>query len=176
MGGIGVTVLMTECRGLWRRTLLITADGTRDTGTDVAWLQGTTVYVDTRGFAGRLGQHNDVFEWRRLIDIESPGPFPDAGRMHWEADTLVEVGVHEDYVEHWVRQDGPASPCWALFATDAILLRAGARFGWADRSGVVVGEIGGRQWAALDPHLDGSDLTANGVRWRIEDSEGEVDL
>ena len=38
----------------------------------------------------------DVFEWRRLIDIGPPGPFPDAGRMRWESRALVEVGVHED--------------------------------------------------------------------------------
>jgi hypothetical protein len=170
------TVLMTECSGLWRRTLLINADGSRDTSTDVAWLQGVTAYVDTRGFAGRLGQRGDVFEWQRLIDIEPPGPFPDAGRMHWEASTLIETGVHEDYVEHWARDGGPAELCWALFATEAILLRAGAQFGWADRSGVALGAIGDPKWAALNAHMNGSDLVANGVRWRIEDSEGEVDL
>ena len=51
-----MTVLMTECSGLWRRTLLIAGDGSRDVSTEVAWLQGITAYVDTRGFAGRLGQ------------------------------------------------------------------------------------------------------------------------
>jgi 2OG-Fe(II) oxygenase superfamily len=93
------SVPMAECSGLWRRTLLINADGSRDTGTDVAWLQGITAYVDTRGFAGRLSQHNDVFTWQRLIDIEPPGPFPDAGRMRWEAGALIEVGIgaHTDY-------------------------------------------------------------------------------
>jgi hypothetical protein len=169
-------VLMTECSGLWRRTLLIDSDGSHDTSTDVAWLQGITAYVDTRGFAGRLGQHGDVFEWRRLIDIEPPGPFPDTGRMRWEMGVLIEVGVHQDYVEHWVRQDGPAAPCWALFGQNAILLRAGAQFGWADRTGVVLARIGGPQWADLNPHVTGGDLVANGVRWSIEDSEGDVDL
>ena len=110
------SVIMTECSGLWRRTLLIESDGSHDTSTGVAWLQGITAYVDTRGFAGRLSQHGDVFEWQRLIDIGPPGPFPDAGRMRWESGVLVEVGVHADYVEHWVRQDGPVAPCWALFA------------------------------------------------------------
>ena len=104
-----MSVLMTECNGLWRRTLLIATDGSHDTGTGVAWLQGITAYVDTRGFAGRLSQHGDVFEWQRQIDVEPPGHFPDAGRMRWEAGTLIEVGVHQDYVEHWVRQDGPAT-------------------------------------------------------------------
>ena len=170
------TVLMTECSGLWRRTLLIAGDGSRDVSTDVAWLQGITAYVDTRGFAGRLGQHGDVFEWQRLIDIHPPGPFPDAGRMRWDAGVLIEVGVHEDYVEHWVRDDGPVAPCWAVFAHDAILLRAGALFGWADRTGVVLGAIGDSQWTALDPQIKDGDLVANGVRWRIEDSEGEMNL
>ena len=170
------TVLMTECSGLWRRTLLVDSDGTSDTSTSVAWLQGTTAYVDTRGFAGRLGQRGDVFEWQRLIDIEPPGPCPDAGRMRWEAGVLIEVGVHEDYVEHWVRDDDPAAPCWALFLHDALLLGAGAHFGWADSSGVAIGMIDDPQWTALDVHIDGSDLVANGVRWRIADSEGDVDL
>src|SRR5439155_26331522 len=112
LGRVGMsTVLMTECGGLWRRTLLIDSDGSRDVSTDVAWLQGIIAYADTRGFAGRLSQHDDVFEWQRLIDIQPPGPFPDAGRMRWEAGALVEVGVHEDYVEHWVRQEGAAAPC-----------------------------------------------------------------
>jgi len=171
-----VSVLMTECAGLWRRTLLIDAEGSHDASTGVAWLQGITAYVDTRGFAGRLSQHDDVFEWQRLIDVEPPGPHPDAGRMRWEAGVLIEEGVHEDYTEHWVRQDGAAVPCWGIFAEEAILLRAGALFGWADRSGVVVDTIGGPRWTALNPYLTGSDLTANGVRRRIEDSEGDVDL
>ena len=132
--------------------------------------------MDTRGFAGRLSQHGDVFEWQRLIDIGPPGPFPDAGRMRWESGALVEVGVHEDYVEHWVRQDGPVAPCWALFAENAILLRAGAQFGLADRSGVVVDTIGDPRWTALNPHVNGDDLVANGVGRNIEDSEGDVDL
>ena len=118
----------------WARSTRITPSGRRRH-------DEPTAYVDTRGFAGRLSQHGDVFEWQRLIDIGPPGPFPDAGRMRWESGALVEVGVHEDYVEHWVRQDGPVAPCWALFAENAILLRAGAQFGLADRSGVVVDTI-----------------------------------
>jgi hypothetical protein len=169
-------VLIAECSGLWRRTLLIESDGSHETSSGVAWLQGITAYVDTRGFAGRLSQRGDVFEWQRLIDVEPPGPFPDARRMRWETGTLIEVGVYQDYVEQWVRQDGPAAPCWALFLENAILLRAGAQFGWADDSGVVLDAISGPKWTALDPRMNGDDLVANGVRWSIEDSEGDVDL
>jgi hypothetical protein len=170
------TVLMTDCAGLWRRTLLIDADGSRDAGTGVLWLQGLTAYVDSRGFAGRLDQTGDVFEWHRLIDVEPPGPLPDAGRMRWEADTLVEVGVHADYVEYWVRDDGPATPCWAVIADGAILLCAGNVFGWAEPRGVVVGPIGTQQWRQLSPRICGSELEANGARWMIVDSEGDVYL
>lgn len=173
-------VLMVECTGLWRRTLLVEADGSCDTGTDVSWLQGISVYVDSRGFAGRLDQHGDVFEWSRFVDVEPPGPFPDAGRMRWEDRTLVEVGVHSDYTEHWVREAGPASPCWGLILgsgeADALLLRVGDLFGWADRSGVLLGTVGGPEWIALSPRLYGSDFEANGVRWSVEESEGDVEL
>ncbi len=84
--------------------------------------------------------------------------------MRWEAGALIEVGVHADYVEHWVRQDGPADAVLgAVRIENAILLRVGAQFGWADRSGVVLDTIGGPQWAALNPHVNGDDLVANGV-------------
>jgi hypothetical protein len=167
---------MTDCAGLWRRTMLIDAEGSRDTSTGVLWLQGLVAYVDSRGFAGRLDQTGDVFEWNRLIDVEPPTPLPDAGRMHWEADTLVEVGVHADYVEHWVRDDGPASPCWSVIADGAILLRVASVFGWADSSGAVLGAIGAQQWRLLSPRICGSELEANGARWTIVDSEGDVKL
>ncbi|MDT7732722.1 MAG: hypothetical protein QOK45_2975, partial [Mycobacterium sp.] len=62
------------------------------------------------------------------------------------------------------------------FLHSAILLCAGAQFGWADLRGVVLGMVGDSQWTALNPHMNGSDLVANGVRWSIEDIEGEVDL
>ncbi|HEX2286928.1 MAG TPA: hypothetical protein VHI10_19250 [Mycobacterium sp.] len=167
---------MIDCVGLWRRTLLIDADGSRDTGTHVRWLQGTTAYVDSRGFAGRLGRSGDIFEWSRLIDIEPPGLHPDAGRMHWEAETLVEVGVYAEYVEHWVRDGDRHMPCWALFADDAILMRVGDLFGWADGAGVVVGAIGAAEWLRVSPRMHGSELEAKGVRWKIKDSEGNVNL
>ncbi|WP_200828139.1 hypothetical protein [Mycobacterium sp. 3519A] len=171
-----MTVLMADCSGLWRRTLLIDRDGARDTSVGVAWLQGITAYVDTRGFAGRLSQRDDVFEWQRLIDIEPPGPFPDAGRMRWDNSILIEEGVHEPYVEHWVRQDGETAPSWAVFATDAILVCAGDTFGWADHRGVVLGVVGDSGWAAMDPRISDGELVANGVRRHIENSEGDVKL
>jgi hypothetical protein len=175
------TVLLSRCAGLWRRTLLIEADGTHVTGGDVSWLQADTAYIDSRGFGGRLEQRGDVFEWHRMVDLEPPGPFPDAGAMHWDGDTLVETGVHADYVERWVRDDGPTSPRWALTVRsvdegDALLLRVGATFGWACATAVTLAPVGGTEWEALAPRLSDGEVLVNGARWTVVQSEGDVEL
>jgi hypothetical protein len=178
VGGIGVSaVVASDCVGLWRRTLLLEPDGSRDNGTDVTWLQGITAYVDSRGFAGTLSQHEDVFCWERTVDLTPPEPHPDAGSMCWHDGVLVETGVHADYVEHWVRDDGAATPCGALFLASpdghgGLLLRVGALFGWAGGGEVTIGEVDGPRWNALD--ITGEHLQANGVRWTVNDSEGSV--
>ncbi|WP_454789357.1 hypothetical protein [Mycolicibacterium lutetiense] len=174
-------VLASECVGLWRRTLLIEADGSRDTGTDVAWLQAGSAYVDSRGFGGELMQRATVFTWRRDVELEPSGSVPDEGEMHWEGQILVEAGIHDDYVEHWVRDDGPTTPCGAMsmLAADgsrAILVRVGPVFGWLGGGEVVIDAVGGTQWAALAIDLEGDQIQANGVRWVVERSEGTVNL
>ncbi|MBB5160857.1 hypothetical protein [Mycobacterium sp. AZCC_0083] len=176
-----IAVQLSRCAGLWRRTLLIQEDGSHVTGGDVRWLQGDTAYVDSRGFGGRLHQRDDVFEWHRMVDLEPPGPFPDAGAMHWDGDTLVETGVHADYVEHWVRDDGPSSPRWALTlqsadAGDALLLRVGAVFAWASATAVTLAAVGSVEWEALAPNLSDGEIRVNGARWTVVQSEGDVEL
>jgi hypothetical protein len=170
---------MGECGGLWRRTLLIDADGRHDARTGVRWLQGSTAYVDSRGFAGRLHQSGDVFEWHRDVELEPPGEFPDAGSMQWDGDVLVETGVHENYVEHWVRDEGTADPCGAAFlrapdGTDGLLLRVGDLFGWAGAGAVAIGPVGGQDWEVLGIMLSDNEVQAYGVRWIIERSEGNL--
>lgn len=169
-----------DCTGLWRRTLLVEADGSRDTGTDVRWLQGHSAYVDSRGFAGALLRDCAIFEWRRDIDTGPTQPVADVGAMGWDGDTLVETGVHADYVEHWVREPAPTTPCWAVALRsprgNALLLRVGEMFGWAAADTVVVDRVGGPQWAALDLTHATAELHANGVRWSVERSEGDVNL
>jgi hypothetical protein len=177
MGGIGMTpVLASDCVGLWRRTLLVEADGSRDTGTDVIWLQGITAYVDSRGFAGTLSQSDDVFEWHRTVDLEPPGPHPDAGEMRWRDGVLVETGLHADYVEHWSRDSAATTPCGALFlvAPDrhGLLMRVGPLFGWAGNGEVVIDAVGGPRWNALV--ITGEHVQANGVCWTVERCEGNV--
>jgi hypothetical protein len=180
-GGVMTAVVVADCTGLWRRVLLIDADGARDTGTDVLWLQGITIYVDSRGFAGRVNQRGETFEWSRVIDLQPPSDFPDAGQMRWDGSTLVETGMHVDYVEHWEREDVDRSPCWGLTARgaagdQAVLLRVGGLFGWASASGVLIGALDDAVWAGLDVRLDGDDLRADSGRWKIIRTEGVVYL
>jgi hypothetical protein len=171
-------VLASECAGLWRRTLLVQPDGSRDTATEVTWLQGITAFVDSRGFAGTLAQRGDVFCWRRIVDLEPPGPHPDEGSMRWRDGILIETGVHADYIEHWSRDTEPETPCGALFVVagdgqPGLLVRVGDLFGWAGGGQVVIDTVGGPRWDALaisDEHVE-----INGLAWTIERIEGDVE-
>ena len=171
--------MIGDCTGLWRRSLLIDANGAGDTSAGVTWLQGDTAYVDSRGFAGHLECTGDVFHWHRDVDLEPPGQFPDAGKVHWEGDTLVETGVHEDYVEHWVRDEGPMEQGGAVFlrapdAGDAVLLRVGPWFGWVGARAVYVGHVADPQWKALSVTVSDNEVHAGGVRWGVLHSEGMI--
>ena len=142
-------------------------------------MQGITAYVDSRGFAGSLHQSGDVFEWHRDVDLEPPGPYPDAGAMVWDGNTLVETGVHADYVEHWVRDDATTTPCWGLFLHSAdlgsgLLLRVGDSFGWAGAGSVFVAPVDGSRWKALAIELSGDRLRADGTLWTVQRREGNV--
>ncbi|QEN14113.1 hypothetical protein ACRDU6_16850 [Mycolicibacterium sp. ELW1] len=197
MGRVAVTLstpVIADCTGLWRRTLLVEADGSRDIGTNVQWLQGISMFVDLRGpgegFAGLLSQHDDVFEWARLVDLQPPG-LPDAGRMSWNGDTLVEIGVHADYTEHWQREAVATQPCWGLVlsasAMTGVLVRVGDRFGWAHPQEISLGTVDGTGWridesshphrvgARLQPRIQSGRLRVDDdIAWDINDSEGSV--
>ncbi|MCX4091106.1 hypothetical protein [Nocardia sp. alder85J] len=226
----GKPVALPACTGLWHRSLLATGE-IHDTSTDVRWLQGRTRYVDLRrpasrpdftgvrcaaeltaahrdwlatqdGFAGAVEQRGDIFQWNRTVELTPPGPHPDAGRMYWQDDILVEVGVHADYLEHWQRETTPG-PVWALelsgpAGTSALLVRAGTYFGWArdDRENPVEIALGRcendwtitdsalpyREWTPLHPRLSGnllrtSEIDHTGRRstreWTVRASEGD---
>jgi hypothetical protein len=118
--------------GMWRRSLIIGADGIHDSTSQVRWLQAQNLYVDLRqgaalpdflqlrclndltltdctqlacqeGFAGRLGFDGDCFEWLRLIDFQPRSLRADAGRLWWQDELLIEAGRDVAYVEHWMR-------------------------------------------------------------------------
>ena len=134
---------VADLKGLWKRSLLSSPDGTQDTSARVCWLQGPHMYIDLRqpasmpdfshigrlsdlsvsdcvrlaaqeGFAGHLGFDGRHFEWARQIDFRPASSFADAGSLEWEAQVLVERGRDVGYVEHW-RRDVAAGidPCGA---------------------------------------------------------------
>jgi hypothetical protein len=133
---------VSSLNGLWTRSLLVQPDGSRDTATSVAWLQGPSLYIDLRqpagrpdfshitsladltpadcawlatqqGFAGTLRQDGAFFEWVRELDFQPPAG-PDAGRLFWQGGILVETGRYADYLEHWHRAPTLLSPGGAL--------------------------------------------------------------
>jgi hypothetical protein len=90
---------VADLRGLWRRSLLESPDGRRDTTTQVRWLQGVRLFADLRqlpaaaglsrarcwndlslrdctlmaqreGFAGSLACEGRFFQWARHIDFQ----------------------------------------------------------------------------------------------------------
>jgi len=135
--------------GLWRRSLIARADGTRDTDTWVRWLQGPGGYIDLRqpagrpdftgvrclrdltmkqldwlatqdGFAGQLLVDDGVFEWRRDIDFQPRGPTPDRGWLDRDGDVMVETGYHSPYIEHWHSETGRKLPHYAMRLRDSV--------------------------------------------------------
>ncbi len=114
------------------------ADGRRDDSTQVAWLQGPTIFADLRqpagmagqfshagclnglgfsdceklarqqGFAGIFSARNGAFEWERYVDYQPAQGKIDAGRLFWQDDILVEEGLEQEHFEHWHRDPGRA--------------------------------------------------------------------
>ena len=74
--------------------------------------------------------------------------------MRWDGDTLVETGVHEDYVEHWVRDAGADDavrggvPVRGPDGGAGLLVRVGDLFGWAGGGTVLIDTVGGPRWTA----------------------------
>ena len=106
--------------GVWQRTLLETPT-LRDDSTFVRWLQTPHWHADLRvpatlprdptrhqGFAGstevETSGHGEVCHWHREVDLQPPGPNPDAGWMVFETtERAIETGVHGIYREVWER-------------------------------------------------------------------------
>lgn len=125
--------------GCWRRSLLTTSAGGRDTTTQVTWLQGGRLYVDLRlpavrpdlsgvvcardltagqlaaltrvaGFAGRLVADGPLARWERLVDLQPATGHPDAGSLVQHGDLVVETGQDGSYVEHWHQTAATPAP------------------------------------------------------------------
>ncbi|NJN85861.1 MAG: hypothetical protein HC881_05520 [Leptolyngbyaceae cyanobacterium SL_7_1] len=119
--------------GLWQRVSIETADGARDTETEVFYLQTPTCFGDLRipgdrpdlrqasfpsltqetalalsqqqGFAGIAQFEQGYCQWFRLIDYQPPQPSRDIGLLYWEHDLLIEEGVDQVYREEWQKID-----------------------------------------------------------------------
>jgi hypothetical protein len=59
------------------------------------------------GFAGLTevvaNASSEICTWHRLVDFQPPTSIPDAGTMQFEQDKLIEIGVHQDYLEQWTK-------------------------------------------------------------------------
>lgn len=117
-------------KGLWTRSLIAWSDGTRDTTTEVRWLQGPGLYCDLRqpaempsfsgatclaevtptqlewmakqdAFAGELIFDGACFEWERSINLQPYTAHADRGYLHFDGDVLIEHGEQLPYIEHW---------------------------------------------------------------------------
>lgn len=130
---------LESLNGLWSRSLIAWPDGTRDTTTEVRWLQGPSLYCDLRqpaqapsfegvtrladvtpaqlewmakqeAFAGELIFDGACFEWQRGINLQPLTQHRDRGHLHFEADVLVERGEQIAYIEHWHRDTSCSGP------------------------------------------------------------------
>lgn len=136
-------VEIRETYGLWERSLIVWPDGSRDTTTFAAWLQGPALFADLRqpgdppsfdgvsclddvppshfdwlarqeGFAGRFVRAGIAFEWQRNIEFQCASAQSDAGYLEFSAEgVLIEEGRDIPYVEHWHRASPEVAPHFA---------------------------------------------------------------
>jgi hypothetical protein len=183
-----LTVTLPDLPGVWRRSLLASPDGSRDTTTTVLWVQGPTLYADLRlgerleGFAGGLVLANGVFEWCRRIDLSPPDPSGDRGRLSFDGDVLVEDGVNVPYVERWHRLPNSTGLSGGMLLSrpgaEAVLVRAGAYVGYAtSEPEISIGRVDGAGWevgwSSRSELVGERRILGVATGWRISFSEGE---
>lgn len=129
--------------GVWCRRSIETADGLKDTTTQVLWLQTHGCFADLRvpadrpplttapslddlteqeaialaqqaGFAGVTTLTGDTCQWHRYIDYQPFSGDRDIGTLHWEGDLLIELGVDAKYREEWQQLNPSGDDCMAL--------------------------------------------------------------
>jgi hypothetical protein len=128
--------------GLWKRLSIETADGQRDTETQVFYLQTSACFGDLRvpidrpdlkqanfssltqndvfaltrqqGFAGIAQFEQEQCQWVRYIDYQPPQAVRDIGLLYWQNDILIEEGVDQVYREEWQKVDDGARDYTAL--------------------------------------------------------------
>lgn len=107
-----------------------------------------------QGFAGlthvslNTAQSSDVCQWVREIDYQAPTDARDIGKMVFtDADTVIETGVDDAYLEVWRRLENSHEPCFFTFTTGknhrgaetpAYLMRTGKHVAFARPRAVAV--------------------------------------
>jgi hypothetical protein len=157
---------ITELTGLWRRSLIRWPDGRSDATTAVYWMQTPSLFVDLRqpadrpsfesvhclrdlgranlewlahqeGFAGEVLWDGRHIEWLRHFDFQPKAALPDAGKLWFEGDVMMEEGRDLPYREHWHRDVADPRPCAGIALREvatgqsAMLVRAGDLFMYA---------------------------------------------
>lgn len=119
-------VRIGDLAGVWKRTLLVEADGSRDDTSTVYWLQLGSICGDIRltadraasgmsAFAGSLSERDGIFRWSPDVAEGIPADAePDEGTLKWERGILREDGVRRPYLEHWQRVATPSPEDYAL--------------------------------------------------------------
>ncbi|MBI1205347.1 MAG: hypothetical protein GC182_22825 [Rhodopseudomonas sp.] len=126
---------LQDLTGLWRRRSIAWPDGRTDTDTEVFWLQGPHRYADLRipagrpsdaeiaclrdldrdrlramarqeGFFGTLDVMRSVACWHRDFDYRPDTGIADRGSLAFEDGVLIERGIEQPYIEHWLREAG----------------------------------------------------------------------
>ena len=77
-----------------------------------------------QGFAGlthvtpNTAQSSEVCQWVREIDYQAPTDSRDIGKMVFtDANTVIETGVDDAYLEVWRRLENSQVPCFFAFTT-----------------------------------------------------------
>lgn len=94
-----------------------------------------------QGFAGitqvtpSTATSSEVCQWHREMDFQPPNNARDIGKMVFtDANTVIETGIDDAYLEVWRRLESSQKPCWFKLATGknrkgletpAYLMRAG---------------------------------------------------
>jgi hypothetical protein len=96
-----------------------------------------------QGFAGitqvDTSVNPEICSWHRVVDYQSPSTTADAGTMEFEADVLIEKGVHAEYLEHWHKlpdsdqgfavttESAPSEPLQMLLVAGSYVMRVRER-------------------------------------------------
>jgi hypothetical protein len=220
-GELTTDLRLETVTGLWARKGLWIADEPTGDDVDVRWLQGPSRFVDLRrpirrpsfdgidcwndlqpehhlwiatqdGFAGSLQRAGNHFRWNRLVELD-PVSQADEAVMTGDWTTLVETGIHADFVEHWQRTYSSSEHCGALDLDDgakgrALLVRCGSLFGWAKSAPemengleIALGEVDDGRWTVRVsslPYREGDDLSPtrsqDNLRTRDSDASGNT--